>query len=455
MKRLALVALLLAMTVAPTAAQPRVRAELASSGPVLVGQQIRLSVTVLAPNYFLSAPQFPTFDMPGAIVMLLDEPGINSTETIEGVTFAGIRRSYTIMPQRTGEFVLPPARITFSYAAEPGRPGVAATVTLPPQPFTVRLPAGAAAGATTVVARLTITQTLDGDPRRLKAGEALTRTIEIFAANTQAMMIPPPEFEAPAGVRLYRHDPTVADVTTDRGSFAGGRRVDRVTYVFERPGSVMLPAIDVDWLNTETGRREVATAPAIDVLVAETPAARTEIAPPPPPDIAANHSARGSWLRGLARLLAILALALVFFGIVVRFGARLRAWARALQQASEPASFKRLKRACLADDPAKAYRALGAWARRQGVSGVRALCASEPALRDETADLERRLFGRPPLGAWSGRALLRSSTAVRRARRTARRRKGRLPRLPELNPWGGATTERVANGANSGLRTSG
>jgi BatD DUF11 like domain len=195
-----LATLLLVMSLAPAAAQPRVRVEIDAKDPVLVGQQVRVNVTVLAPNFFLSPPQFPTFDIPGAIVTLLDENALNNTETINGDIYAGIRRTYAITPRRPGTFTLPPARITFRYAAEPGKPGVDAAVALPPQTFTARPAAGAPATATpALVAKVVVTQTLDGDPRAMKVGDALTRTLETFAPNTQAMMIPPLTFQAPEG----------------------------------------------------------------------------------------------------------------------------------------------------------------------------------------------------------------------------------------------------------------
>jgi hypothetical protein len=154
-------------------------------------------------------------------------------------------------------------------------------VTLPPQTITARLAEGAQAAAPALVAKVVVTQTLDGDPGAVKVGDALTRTLETFAANTQAMMIPPPRFQAPEGVRLYPRDPVLNDVKTDRGDVTGGRRIDQVTYIFEEPGLYTLPAIEIGWVNADSGKRQVATAPAIRVSVAPAPAP-----PPNPPRIA-------------------------------------------------------------------------------------------------------------------------------------------------------------------------
>ena len=430
-----LAVLVLVMSLAAALAQPRVRVEIDAKDPVLVGQQVRVNVTVLAPNFFLSSPQFPTFDIPGAIVTLLDENALNNTETINGDIYAGIRRTYAITPRRPGTFTLPPAQITFRYAAEPGKPAVDAAVTLPPQTFTARPAAGApATAAPALVAKVVVTQTLDGDPRAMRVGNALTRTLETFAPNTQAMMIPPPTFQAPEGVRLYPRDPVLTDVKTDRGDVTGGRRVDQVTYVFEKPGLYTLPAIEIGWVDADSGKQQVATAQAISVSVAPAPAPGAEIAPPAPPGDAADSAAHGLWQRP-SWLFGLIAAALAGLWGWRRFGPRLRAWRQAHGepwQASEAASFARLKRACLTGDAAAAYRELGTWARREGLKTAEALCEGEPALRSEVAKLERHLYGGTP-APWNGPALFDAAAAVR-VSRLARDRHGRHLVLPALNP---------------------
>jgi BatD DUF11 like domain len=430
---------LIAASLSSAVAQPRVRVEIDARDPVLVGQQVRVNVTVLAPNFFMSSPQFPTFDIPGAVVTLLDENALNETETIDGETYSGIRRTYAITPQRAGSFTLPPAQITFRYAAEPGKPPVEGTVSLPPQTFTARLAEGAqATAAPALVGKVVVTQTLDGDPTAMKVGDALTRTLDTFAANTQAMMIPPPTFEAPKGVRLHPRDPLLSDVTTDRGGFSGGRRVDQVTYVFEESGTFTLPAIDIAWFDAATGKRQVSRAAAINVSVAPVPLARTDVAPPAPSgDAPAEPSTHTLWRPALVGSLALIVAVLVGLWGLRRFGPRLRAWRQARRQAwqaTEPASFLRLKRACLAGDAATAYGEFGIWARCEGCKTAQALCEREPTLRSEVARLEGHLYGAAPT-PWNGPALLSAVASVRASRLAAGRRRSRRPAaLPALNP---------------------
>jgi hypothetical protein len=441
MKAVFLAMILLAAGLTQAAAQPRVRVEIAAKPPLLVGQQIRANVTVLVPNYFLSPPQFPAFDVPGAVVTLLDENALNSSEMIGGETYAGIRKSYLITPQQAGDFALPPAQITFRYAAEPGKPAVDGAVTLPPSPLMVQLPAGAqGAAAPALVAKVVVTQSLDRDLKDVKVGDALTRTVETFAANTQAMMIPPPTFAASVGVRLYPRDPVLTDVTTDHGGFLGGRRVDRVTYVFEQPGTFTLPAVAIGWFNVESGKQEVATAAAVTVAVAPAVPPGTDLAPPAPQDnSAADDNTHTAWQRAAVRSLGLIAAALLVVWAAWRFGPPLRAELQArgrARQASEPAAFARLKQACRAGDAGAAYRELGVWARCQGFHNVQILCERQSALRMQADALARRLYGAASQpAAWNGSELLKSATIVRATlHANAHYKRRRLSALPALNP---------------------
>ena len=104
--------ILLVVPTALWAADPIIRAQVVTQQPIVAGQQIQIQVDVLAPNFFLSPPQFPLFDLPNAVVTLSDARAQNMTETVDGETYAGIRRIYLVTPQLAGTFTLPPARIT-------------------------------------------------------------------------------------------------------------------------------------------------------------------------------------------------------------------------------------------------------------------------------------------------------------------------------------------------------
>lgn len=397
---------------AHAASGPQVRVEIETSPPIRVGQQVRVGVTVLAPNFFLSAPQFPDLDVPGGLVRLLDERAINTTESIDGEPYAGIRKTYAITPQQPGVLALPPTTIAFQYAAVPGQPGTDGSVTLPATRLTVEGTPGATAGTpATPVAKVVLTQSLDRDLVGLAVGGTLTRTIDAFAANAEPMMIPPSRFDAPPGVRVYAHDPVLSD-TVDANGTNGGHRVDSATYLFERAGTYTLPAIEIAWTDPATGAREISRAPAISVAVAP-----------------------ASWrdrigLRGGFALAGIAALAIASALLARRDGPALRrrlANRRRAREASETARFARLAHACDANDPVAARRALREW-RGSGAD------LDDASLRAEIASLDRFLFGpAPPSAGWRGRSLREACERARRAHARASDDPW-VAALPALNP---------------------
>ncbi len=453
MTRLIATALLLVfLGLAPrvdAAGKPIVRVVVQAHGPVLVGQQVTVTVQVLVPNYFLSAPDFPTLDMDDAIVTMPDEVLPHLSETIAGDSYVGVQKNYVIAPQQEGTLVLPSAEITFRYAAVPGQPPADGVVQLPHTTVVARLPEGARTDEGVLpVSKLTVRQTIEPTTASMKAGATLTRTIAVVAEHAQPMMILPPRIDAPDGVRVYRKDPVLTSDIGTRGEFLGGRRVDRVTYLFERPGTYTLPAIDYPWFDASTGTRVVAQAAAVSVSVAPNPVAAPVIPPEaaPAPAPAPPPSPWLVWKRRALWIAAALGVVLVGIWLFRLAWPRYRVWrsARALVRSqAESTYFARFERACGRDDAANAYATLTAWARHASGEPAAQWLASlgVPALDAEIRQLESRLFAGAPVDTqWSGRRLRDAAAAAREAWRSASadgpRRAGFLP---PMNPgWGKA-----------------
>jgi len=451
---LLIVMALFAAAFAARAAQPLVRVSVQAKQPVLVGQQVKISVTVLAPNYFTSAPPWPPLKVDGAIVTMPDESSQHAVEQIGGATYAGIQKTYVFSAQQEGEFHLPPVKIAFKYGGDDGKPRQG-SVTLPPTKIVAKLPAGASAGgATTPVARVTITQRFDHvakDGRiELNAGDALVRTVHAFAAQTQAMMIPPPTFEAPAGVRVFESDPQLEDETRQKVGFIGGHRTDRVSYVFEKPGRYTLPAVDIGWFDAKAGKPQTAEAPAVTVVVAEATAQRRGAAIAPEAASAASTAATGPrWHVDVWRLTRLVAGVLLPLVVIAWLARRylprwISAWGtrRAARATSDAVMFATVIAACRRNDAPSAQRRLLDWSRRHVGATPRAWCArlGDTALAAELDALDRVLYAGDASGSeWHGAAL---ATALRAAHAKLATRARRAGMLPPLNPMSvGATSQ--------------
>ncbi|MGN7807031.1 BatD family protein [Ensifer sp. 22521] len=346
------------------AANPFARATLATKGTIYAGQQIEIDIDVFVPNYFLTPPQFPLFDLRGAEVTMPDDRGLNLNETVDGEAFSGIRKTYVITPQAAGNYALPTIVIPFGYAAVPGQV-TQGKVTVPRLKFTVEAVPGSAGGTPGVTAgEIIITQTFNRDPAGLLAGDALVRTVTTRAAGLASMMIPEPSLKAPEGVQVYQHDPVLSEERTPRGEIAAGLRKDTATYVFAEPGTFSLAAITLEWFNPQTGKTETAEADGAEVVVGAGPATKVAIAPPAPPQTKEPLD----WLWWSIATATVLAVAIVIQFAANLFG-RLETWidaAMTRKAQSEETAFRHVLDACRDHDRARLDVALDRWSRKTG-----------------------------------------------------------------------------------------
>jgi hypothetical protein len=279
------------------AQQPIVRARIEPDKGILVGQPVRLIVTILVPNYFSGAPELPEFELENAIVVLPQETPQNSNEHLGRVTYAGITETYTIYPQQPGDFQLPPADITVPYASAPPQTTVA-RLPLPALRFHADLPAAAKdLDYFLPTSSLIMQQKWSRPLKNLRVGDSIERTITVTATKMQAMLILPIPTEAPNGLRVYPQEPVVQDKKTDRGEFVYGQRVQSAKYFIQSEGDYTLPPIELKWWNLSTNRLVTATLPAVRFTAAANPNYVSEL-PPEPEAIAVTKPTQASmWTR--------------------------------------------------------------------------------------------------------------------------------------------------------------
>lgn len=430
--RRALVALALLLAMAPALAQeappnaaptaapataPIVRTTLDPKEGAVVGQHISLYVDVLFPDDMPRPPRVAIPDMPGAQVMRFETQGTTIRDTIDGANVVGQRFEFAVFPRRSGPLKIPPATITLLDRAG----GVTGTISGQSVQETIGAPEGIDANSLVVATeKLTLEQVWKPDPAAtFHPGDALTRTITRTATDVPALAMRDLAFPAPDGVRVYVDAPVSQD-QSERGTITG-KRVDKVTYVFEKAGDFDLPPVTQPWWNLADNQAESATGAAATVAVQAGPAPAAT-----PGKAAASQPVRPAvWVTITAlAILAVLALATLWRKWRAHAVRRNAEWAQ-----SEPAAFKALTRACGSGDAAAIYQALAAWRSR--------LPAAWPPPPDAGA-LEAALFAdktaaRP---AWS-RAMAHELLARLRQYRRSRLARSASPvpdALPPLNP---------------------
>jgi hypothetical protein len=424
-----------------TAARPFARVTL-DKPRVIVGQKTTLRIEVFAPNYMTAPPELPGFQIHNAVTRQLRNVNVN--EQREGTSFAGVQFEFTIYPQEPGSYAVTDQKIHVKYAAEP--PATREVdVALPPVAFEAFIPDAAAELRPFLAAtKLSVEQTIKRSSDRLKAGDAVTRTVTIKAEGAPAMLLPPHQFVAIDGLRLYPAQPALDDRTDGRTDVLTSTRVESATYMVEHPGDYSLPAIDIEWWNVSSGKVEQVHLDAVPFKVVGDETARNRAAIDGPGwswtwdslvDLVADH-----WLAAV--LVTLIAAALAWFvpGTVRRITDYQRRRRKAYLQ-SEAFAFDRLRRAVRGRDPRTAYFALLDWlphldgASSSDSLGTFKAAAGDPELDRQLGALENELFAeQPDAHRWSPRQLLHGVSAARRRLRPRAGRRENMSLPQSLNP---------------------
>ncbi|TXI01756.1 MAG: hypothetical protein E6Q76_16635 [Rhizobium sp.] len=394
MRRLFLALLILPWPSIAVAAEPFARAAIENKADIVPGQQVRLDVDILVPDFFTSPPQFPLFEVPNALVTLPEERAYNITETVDGVAYSGIRKAYAIIPQTAGTFTLPPITVELGYPIE-GKPSKA-TVTVPSVTFDVKSSGATAGNAQPFPAgKLTVTQSFDRDLRSLKVGDAVVRTITVSAENTQAIVMPAVEVGTATGLRQYAKTPRVEDGLSD-GRNPVSRRTETYVYTADKSGNFEIPAVSYVWFDVADRQTKTASLPAIELSIA---AADQQTAIKP---VVKEAPAESPWIHRRKTAAAILSgLALLAIAYAARgVPSVLAAWMaefRARRVASYSHRLKLFRQTIANGEEKDIYRELQAWSRSLGYRTLAEWAETgSHELRREIDILSGRLFGSSP-----------------------------------------------------------
>jgi hypothetical protein len=381
-----------------------VRQQLDPKTGAVIGQRVALDVDVLFRGGMPRPPRVSLPDVPGLQAFRFETQATTLRENQGQEVYVGQRFEFALYARRGGTIEIPPAAVTLL-----DRQGeVTGTLEGQRVRLEIAVPPGVDASAPVVATRrLTLAEQWAPDPKSaLKPGDAVVRTIMRTAEDVPGLAMRDLAFPAPEGVRVYV-DPPDMDDHSDRGVVTG-RRVDRVTYLFERGGRFALAAVRQPWWDLAGSVPKTAEAAGATIEVAAAPARA--------PD------GTGAWTRARAvaaigagaALLAALALGVFHLRRRNRTGAD-----------AEREAFAALRRACAAADAGAAYRAFSRW--RHVLAPKERETASQAA-----AGLGAALFGagRSSWSAGEAADLIRGLDVVRRARPPAAPRQS----LPPLNP---------------------
>jgi hypothetical protein len=299
----------------------------------VTGQRVAVYVDVLFKDAMGHPPRVEIPEVRGTQIFRFETQGSTIRETIDEASYVGQRFEFAFYARRDGKFALPPADVTLL-----DREG-AATGEAKGAPVTIAIAAPPGVGASQPIVatqRLTLEQSWSPDAKKPHhLGDAVVRTGTRIAEDVPALAFADPRLDAPQGVRAYASPPDVLD-SVNRGALTG-KRIDRITYVFEQPGSYKLPDFRQVWwdLSQNKARSVEASGLAFDVEAAQA-------------EPRSSNTGKIGWAWAAAGLVLVL---LIY------------ASSRVLRRSPNPEAEAHVvfAKACGTTDAAATYRAFAAW----------------------------------------------------------------------------------------------
>jgi len=391
------------------------------------GQQVTLNLDLKTTGFSFSNSHFNLPDVSGAFLMQTDTTTIKLTENIDGRDWQIIRYPLALYPQKAGKLEVPPIDVRFSTSAGFGSVEKAFEFQTKPLEVNISFPPGAKAGEL-VVTTTSFKLEYDWQPvsGTKKTGDAVTLTVLRRAGDISAMLLPPLPVFRTDGLASYPKLPEVND-RTDRGSLTG-ERVDKVTWVVEKPGKYEIPGIRFQWWDPEKRelKQQIVPGLTLDIL----PSAAEE-------SVAGTIKGDRQSPLGLWQILSLFLTGLLAGVLWLRFGRK----TAGQDFNDEESAFAGLQTACKSNDATKAHSAIHNWINSSAVSSrinPRPVTLAEFArllnnehLARELGNLQEALVSSD--GNWSGAGLL---AALKRSRQELSFQKpGRLNHdLAPLNP---------------------
>ncbi|UCC84048.1 MAG: BatD family protein [Gemmatimonadota bacterium] len=424
----------------PESAQAASDAGVAMAAPaepvIWVGQRFPFSIDLLAVGAFSGTPAFDLPDIPAAILMKSAERPSLSTRRLKGQTYVVQSHSFSLFVQRAGRITVPSINVRFAsapqFGAEPAEHELAT------EAFTleIKAPPGWRPGEQIVCAsELEVSENWSPVPSAARVGAAFTREVTLRAKDVPAMLLPSLPRHDVDGLGVYPKEPSLGD-EQQRGKFTG-QRTEQLTYVCERPGRFVIPAVAFRWWDPSD---ESWKERRLDEVVLDVRPSTAGLAGMSSPESTISDMTGGYWWKVLTCM------------VVLAAGAYCLAlwWLRRSRETQQPGHlsertlFARAKAACRTGDPREAYQAITLWLPQWGLqtSSVGDNCGVAAAeFTGALKSLQHAIVvGRAP---WDGRDLARRIAAMRRQlmRRRQHSRK-LLPALNECHPAGFDSTSR-------------
>jgi len=369
------------------------------------------------------------------------------TKDIDGRTHKVFERKYAIFPQQSGILEIPQIAVQVMVPTRSrqrsiydmfGARGKKIKLRSEAVRVTVReIPASYPASASWLpAAEVWLEEEWSVDPGEIKVGESVTVNISLQGEGLLGTQLPPVELPDAAGIKLYQGKAEVENIIAGGG--ITGVRQESIALIPTRAGTVELPALSIPWWNKGQNKVEYVEMPArkLTIKAVSSEGVADGNAPPVTGELLHTESKTGAPVAGISSrkvnfligvccilgLIWLLTLIMLFRTrqqlSVLKAGGEQEETER---KTKEWTAFKKLGRACRANDPGRARAALINWAKAfrpdSGIISGQDLANLYPesGLGVLVGELDNILYNQSgKSGEWQGRRLLETVEGIRK-----------------------------------------
>lgn len=235
---------------------------------VFKGEPVEVRVSVFTSTWFTKGVDPGNIKVDGAFTVYFRS--VSETKRINGKTYAGVNMIFNVFPYENNDIVFPAVTFQVETPDEGGYKGIQRTVSSKTKTIKVKpVPQGFDVSQWLVTQNVSLDQNWSGNLNNIKVGDIIEREIIRTVAGNVSGLIPALVWGTINGVSTYIGRSEVNDNRT-RTSISADR-TDRITYLFEREGELVIPAMEISWWNPVQNRAYKRTLEEIKINVQPNP----------------------------------------------------------------------------------------------------------------------------------------------------------------------------------------
>lgn len=356
----------------------------------------------------------------------------------DNVNYVVEEQNYAVYPQKSGELkILSPVFSAVVYDIDSQR------IKAQDKPTTLNVqpvPKKYQAGGWLPARQVTLKEQYENTNQTLGQGTTLIRTVTLEGVAVPAQLLPQLHFEGADAFSVYPEKGTERN-QVKQGELVGSTEF-KVTYLFNKPGKVIIPELRIQWFNTETGKDEFALLAPKSMEIIPASVSSTSNAPTTPmgqaittaptPRAGASFDLRQQVFWGW---IAALVFAVAWVLTLILWYAQRHS--KPCTKGQGKRALAQLKKACVNHNPKGARDAILNWARVQWPdASVLNLGDLNPLIRDaalkkQIQALSQVLYKNQSKELWRGEELL---AAISGLKQTKRHPVSSRDVLPPINP---------------------